>query len=301
MRQDVRASIERIRSDRLQGANNLAIEAMRTLAMATGSKAELLETAHALIGIRSSMTVVDNAVFDMVTLLSGIPQGTDLSTEASQHIAHAIAEAEEAQRHLAGYALDVISPGKVILTMSYSATVFAILARCRPKRVIVGEARPRCEGKESAWLIAQEGIPVVLATDAEAGHYLPSCDLVLMGADSIGPDGSVVNKIGTYLIALGAKMLDIPFYAAGRSQKIRQSREIEMEEMDPGEISANIPGVDIHNIYFDLTPAELITSIITELGVFGPEEIFELRTDRSQIMRELQAEAPQPEPASRPE
>ena len=292
MQQDVKASIEKIRDDRRQGADALAVEAMRTLGLAAGSRYELFEAAGALLGIRPSMTAVDNAVLDMVALLCELPNGSDLRTEAAGYITRAIAETEEAQRHLADQALDVISPGQVIFTLTYSNTVFSILARCQPKRVIVGESRPRREGAELAWLVAQEGIPVTLITDAEAGHFLPSCDLVLVGADSIGPDGSVINKMGTYLVALAAKSLAIPLYSAGRTQKIRQSEEIELERMDPAEVASPIAGVEIHNIYFDLTPADLITSIITEVGVFGPEQIFELRIDRSEIVRKLQTAQP---------
>ena len=292
MQQDVKASIEKIRNDRLQGADALAVEAMRTLGLAAGSRDELFEAARALLGIRPSMTAVDNAVLDMVALLSELPNGADMKIEAAGYITRAIAETEEAQSHLADQALDVISPGQVIFTLTYSNTVFSILARCQPKRVIVAESRPRREGAELAWLIAQEGIPVTLITDAQAGHFLPSCDLVLVGADSIGPDGSIVNKMGTYLVALAAKSLAIPLYSAGRTQKIRRSEEIELERMDPGEVASPMAGVEVHNIYFDLTPADLITSIITEAGVFGPEQIFELRIDRSEIIRKLQAAQP---------
>jgi len=291
MREEVKANIEKIRNDREHGANQLAVEAMRTLALAAGSKAELFEAARALMGVHASMATIENAVLDMIAILSELPEGADLPTEASEYVTQAILEAEEAQKHIAGHALDVISPGKVIFTLSYSNTVFGIIARCEPKRVIAAESRPRCEGAEFAWLIAREGIPVELVTDAQAGHFLPACDLVLAGADSIGPDGSVVNKMGTHLLALAAKALGIPFYAAGRTQKIRQSEKIELERMEPEEVSPPIPGVEIHNIYFDLTPADLITSIITEVGVFAPEQIFELRTDRSRIMAELQVEA----------
>jgi translation initiation factor 2B subunit (eIF-2B alpha/beta/delta family) len=292
MRRDVKASIENIRNDKRQGADALAIEAMRTLGLAAGSSDELLEAARTLVGSRPSMTAIDNAVLDMVELLTELPDGIDLRIEAAGYITRAIAETEESQRHLAEQALDVISPGQVIFTLTYSNTVFSILVRCRPKRVIVAESRPRREGAELAWLLAQEAMPVTLITDAEAGHFLPSCDLVLVGADSIGPDGSIVNKMGTYLVALAAKSLAIPFYSAGRTQKIRPSEEIELERMSPSEVATPMAGVDIHNIYFDLTPADLITSIITEAGVFGPEQIFELRTDRSRIRRKLQAAEP---------
>jgi len=299
MRYEVNKNIDRIRNDRQHGANQLAVEAMQTLALAAGSKAELFEAARALIGVHPSMTVIDNAVLDMITLLSELPEGSDLLTEASRNVSQAIAEAEEAQKHLAEQALEIIPPGKVILTLSYGNTVFGILSRCRPKRVIVAESRPRREGVEFARLLAQEEIPASLITEAEAAHFLPSCDLVLVGADSIGPDGSIVNKMGTHLFALAAKSLGVPVYAAGRTQKIRRTLDVQLEQVDPNEVNDPIPGVEIHNIYFDLTPADLITSIITEAGVFGPEEIFELQTERSRIMAELHAEARQQEEAKR--
>ncbi len=107
------------------------------------------------------------------------------------------------------------------------------------------------------------------------GAYISRAALVLVGADSIRPDGAVVNKIGTYALALAARDVGIPFYAACETLKIAASSfPLAFEEMDPAEILADaIPGVTMHNPYFDLTPARLVSGIVTERGRLSTGDI----------------------------
>jgi translation initiation factor 2B subunit (eIF-2B alpha/beta/delta family) len=121
----------------------------------------------------------------------------------------------------------------------------------------------------------------MLVTDAETGHYLQSCDIALVGADTILPDGSIINKMGTYLLATAARAVNVPFYVTARTQKIRHNDQVLLEEMDPQEIHPPIQNVEIRNTYFDITPATYITSIISDKGILTPDEIQQYAVDRA--------------------
>ena len=156
----------------------------------------------------------------------------------------------------------------------------------RLARVYADETRPRLQGaKLTAWECAQEGIPVTVITDSMAAHCMQQnmIDLVVVGADRITANGDTANKIGTYNLALVARAHNIPFYVAAPISTIDFSltagSQIPIEERHPAEIyqiGDNLltpGGVEYYNPAFDITPAELITAIITENGIFAPNEL----------------------------
>ena len=157
----------------------------------------------------------------------------------------------------------------------------------RLERVYADETRPRMQGaKLTSWECAQEGIPVTVITDNMAAHCMHHgmIDVVVVGADRIAANGDAANKIGTYSVALIAKAHNVPFYVAAPLSTIDFSIAdgscIEIEERDTAEIykigdTVICPtvGVDYFNPAFDVTPANLIAGIITEFGVFKPEDL----------------------------
>ncbi len=157
----------------------------------------------------------------------------------------------------------------------------------RLERVYADETRPRLQGaKLTSWECVQEGIPVTVITDNMAAHCMKQglIDVVVVGADRIAANGDAANKIGTYSVALVAKAHNVPFYVAAPLSTIDFSipdgSHIEIEERDPAEIYqvgetviCPIAGVDYFNPAFDVTPAHLIAGIITEFGVFKPEDL----------------------------
>jgi methylthioribose-1-phosphate isomerase len=160
----------------------------------------------------------------------------------------------------------------------------------RLERVYADETRPRLQGaKLTAWECVQEGIPVTVITDNMAAHCMQQgmIDAVVVGADRIAANGDAANKIGTYSVAIIAKAHNIPFYVAAPLStidfKIQDGREIPIEERDPTEIfevgNARLApiGAEFYNPAFDVTPADLITGIITEFGVFPPDRIQTLK------------------------
>jgi methylthioribose-1-phosphate isomerase len=156
----------------------------------------------------------------------------------------------------------------------------------RLARVYAGETRPRLQGaKLTSWECAQEGIPVTVITDSMAAHCMKQglIDAVIVGADRIAANGDTANKIGTYSLAIVAKAHNIPFFVAAPLSTIDfdlpSGSLIPIEERHPseiyqiGETVICPPGVEFYNPSFDVTPADLITGIITEKAVVTPTEL----------------------------
>ena len=160
----------------------------------------------------------------------------------------------------------------------------------RLKRVYADETRPRLQGaKLTAWECVQEQIPVTVISDNMAAHCMQKglIYMVVVGADRIAANGDAANKIGTYGVAVMAKMHNIPFYVAAPLSTVDFSLEngelIPIEERDPSELyqignTVIYPdGVDYYNPAFDVTPAHLITGIITEKTTVKPEDLINLK------------------------
>ncbi|MBW4422066.1 MAG: S-methyl-5-thioribose-1-phosphate isomerase [Myxacorys californica WJT36-NPBG1] len=156
----------------------------------------------------------------------------------------------------------------------------------RLERIYVDETRPRLQGaKLTAWECVQEAMPVTVITDSMAAHCMKRgmIDAVVVGADRIAANGDAANKIGTYSVALIAKAHNIPFFVAAPLSTIdftiADGSQIPIEERDPEEvyqIGDTIlcpPGVEYYNPAFDVTPASLISAIVTEYGAFTPAQI----------------------------
>jgi methylthioribose-1-phosphate isomerase len=156
-------------------------------------------------------------------------------------------------------------------------------------QVIADETRPVLQGARlTAWELMQDKIPVTLITDNMAGSLMRQgkIDLCIVGADRIAANGDVANKIGTYSVAVLAKAHGIPFYVAAPYSTIdlqtKSGADIPIEQRKPQEVTtihgshAIAPsGVHVYNPAFDVTPAQLVSGIITERGVFTPQELAE--------------------------
>jgi len=156
--------------------------------------------------------------------------------------------------------------------------------------VFVDETRPRLQGaKLTAWELLNEGIEHRIIADNAAGLFMQKgeIDLCIVGADRIALNGDVANKIGTYEKAVLAKENNIPFYVAAPLStidfNIKAGREIPIEERSEDEVlivnDKRIAPIGSHalNPAFDVTPAKYITGLITEIGIFKPDEIYKLK------------------------
>ncbi|HEV8599379.1 MAG TPA: S-methyl-5-thioribose-1-phosphate isomerase [Gemmatimonadales bacterium] len=146
-----------------------------------------------------------------------------------------------------------------------------------PLHVWVDETRPRNQGYLTAWELAQHGVPHTVIVDNAGGLLMQQgrVDLCLMGTDRTTRSGNVANKIGTYLKALAARDTGVPFYAAVPSPSIdwslKEGSEIPIEERDPREVHS-YSDMPAHNPGFDVTPARLVTGLLTERGICAASE-----------------------------
>jgi methylthioribose-1-phosphate isomerase len=180
-----------------------------------------------------------------------------------------------------------------LATAGYGTALGVIRSAWREKRlerVYADETRPRLQGaKLTAWECVQENIPVTVITDSMAAHCMQQkmIDLVVVGADRIAANGDAANKIGTYALAIAAKAHNVPFYVAAPLSTIdfdlADGSQIPIEQRNPTEIyqigdkAICGSGVEFYNPAFDVTPASLITAIITEKGALKPSSIISHR------------------------
>lgn len=159
--------------------------------------------------------------------------------------------------------------------------VYAAAEEGKIERVYADETRPVGQGARlTAWELARAGVPVTLICDNMAASVMAQglVDAVIVGADRITANGDAANKIGTYGLAVLAKHHGIPLYVVAPTSTIdfslSEGSQIPIEQRRPEEVlAAPIDGVEVYNPAFDVTPAALISKIITEQGVFDPAHL----------------------------
>ena len=205
------------------------------------------------------------------------------------------AEDRAAGRQLGIHGLGLFEDGMTVLTHCHAGGVATsgygtalaplLMAReaGRALRAFVDETRPLLQGSRiTAWELEQAGIEATLITDSMAGSVMQQgrVDAVIVGADRIAANGDVANKIGTYGLAVLAQAHGLPFYVAAPLSTVDlgtpTGAEIEIEERDRREVTHGFgrqtapASVAVYNPAFDVTPARLVTALITERGVIRP-------------------------------
>jgi ribose 1,5-bisphosphate isomerase len=276
-----------VRDDRSRGANQLAGDALALLGAAAlaapgRGSGEIIAEAHGLAArlmtLRPSMAAIGNWSLLWWRVLRARPGAAAALTtelgERRQAVAAAVTES----------AVQALGQARSVLTLSYSSTVEAVLVRAPTvERVVIGEGRPRLEGRRLAQALHGRIARVELITDAQLAHFAARVDHVLLGADSICADGCAVNKVGSLAAALGAQAAGVPCLIAADSFKLDPhhiAATIPLEEMAPEEVWAERPE-GCRNIYFEPVPAHLIAAYATEKGVLNAarlaSEIFRWR------------------------
>jgi translation initiation factor 2B subunit (eIF-2B alpha/beta/delta family) len=162
--------------------------------------------------------------------------------------------------------------GARVLTLSRSSTVRRALRRAAPERVLVAESRPDREGVGVAEALVGDSMDVTLLVDAAVAHVLAERDIdaVLVGADTVLPDGSLVNKVGTRAAALAAAREGVPLYVVAAIDKIGTRDEPDFEAGDPRAVYDGDAPLDAANPTFDATPPDLLAGFLTEEGPLDP-------------------------------
>ncbi len=297
VRDHVNHVAERISGLDIQGANDIAKAAAGVFkhiaenSESTNRKAFIEELAHAaekLKGARSTEPALRNVVD---TIYSSVERYELRSIDnvrkyARKQAEKMLATLRESVETISGIGAEEIRDGDVILTHCHSENVVEILKKAKEKRrkfsVIVTETRPLCQGLMTARELSEAHIDTTYIIDASVASYMKQATKVLIGADAILADGSIVNKIGTYTIALVAEQFQTPVFVATETLKYDQITVMgaaePIEHRKPDEIAdpKGLRGVKISNPAFDVTPADLVSALITEKGVMKPELIREV-------------------------
>lgn len=277
MNPEVERRVDQIKGDREHGAGWLSREAVATLKLAAGrseatSRGDFLKdleaTAQRLIEARPSMIAVTNLVTRFIHRLS---QNSEENLDLLKGFAGAmgdqlIRDSEEATLKAARLASGMIDDGDTVMSCSYSSTICQALeiARDWGKRiyVMVAESRTgdgRAYGQIAARKLSSLGLPAEIVPDSSIEHNVTRVTKVMVGADTILHDGSLVNGTPTGAVALAARKAKIPFYTVCEASKLdlwhSPSRQAQLEAG------------------FDRVAADLITGIVTEAGIMTPGKL----------------------------
>lgn len=274
---NVLREVNELAQDRVHGASALGCRAIEIMADAVkASDAESIDAlfAHLLIvatklrGAQLGMATIRNLVGRFLyhaeskrkefTSLDDFRRSLILAADGI------LAQVRQSVECVARNASGILTPHGTILTHSYSSTVLRTLEIAigagSPPRVYVTESIPGSEGITLARDLAQLGLDATIVPDSEIARYISQVDAILVGADSVLKDGSIINKVGTKQIAELARRVHVPFHVACETAKFSIADFL-------GEV------VSFDSELFDVTPGELIWMIITENGVMKPHEV----------------------------
>ncbi|ELY74724.1 ribose 1,5-bisphosphate isomerase [Natrinema pallidum] len=310
----VEATADDIATMEIRGAATIAdaaAAALATQADRSGAESPAAFRRHLRAAARTLYETRPTAV-SLPNALRYVLRGMDGETVADLR-ASTIARAEtfrrdleRAQETLGEIGANRLRDGDVVMTHCHSTDALACidvaLESGKAIEAIVKETRPRKQGHITARQLREWGVPVTVIVDNAARRYLDRVDHVLVGADSIAADGSVINKVGTSGLAVNARERGVPVMVAAQTIKLhpdtmtghtveielRDEREVLSDEEratiigkgDEDESAAEDDGLTVDNPAFDVTPARYVDAIVTERGQFPPESIVTL-------MREL--------------
>ena len=300
--------VDEIQDDRSHGAIELARQALLVLkTTAERSQAgdvdrflhEQRGVVQVLVLCRPSMAPIRNVANRLMRAVSDRAGQSDVRSlreftvsKADEMVADSLSAVARIARNVPG----LIADGATVMTHSYSSTVVAALREVyserRDIRVVVTRSGPGRTGEQIARQLGGFGIPVTLIEDAAAALHVPSASIVLLGADTVCVDG-VVNGIGSYQLAVISAAAGVPVYVLCDSLKFDPEltgEDVDLENGEPSQVTEPpglSPGVVISSPRFDFTPLELITGIVTEVGVSHPEAGPEHPSDAAAYRRHL--------------
>jgi translation initiation factor 2B subunit (eIF-2B alpha/beta/delta family) len=252
--------VERVANDDRHGASWLAREAVEAVGEAIELGEDPLPLARELVRARPAMGAIAGA-------LGRVIAAGGRSPEQMAEEARALVAARERAAKAIAVLLSQHIKG-VVMTHSASATVREAIEHTPPDRVVCTVSEPIGEGRELAENLREAGIAADVVGDSDAEHAVGTVDLLLIGADTVFHDGSLVNKIGTAGLAEAAKKSGVPVIVACEVIKLTPA-----EPRDPGEER------------FDLTTPEYIDAYVTEEGEYTPGDIGAL-IDRTPFLRD---------------
>lgn len=273
-----RELLRRVRDNLCDGASHLARIALDCLVDYTEVEArdvealrnELLGFADELAEARPSMAAIRHLVGRWREGVAAFEGDAEALRDFARDHARAVHDwANSATDATVRCAVERIATYEHLLTLSLSSTVTRVLTQLPSSgiEVVVPESRPRLEGAQLATTLAEGGLGITYITDAQVGVFAEQVEAVLVGADSVLRDGSIVNKVGTRLAALAVREAGVPFFVCAESFKCTEqdAGEVDLEEKAGSELRPpHLPGIRSRNVYFEVTPAALITDWLSD-------------------------------------
>jgi methylthioribose-1-phosphate isomerase len=311
---------EAIKTMKIRGAPLLGAAAAFALALtAHNSKAksreelisELEKAAEILRGTRPTAVNLFWAIDRILNKARSLAGNVEALSALIVKEAQKIADEDAMANHLIGkYGAELINDGDVVLThcnagalatVEYGTALGVIMAsweQGKKIKVIATETRPKLQGSRlTTYELKRDGIPVTLITDGMVGYvmYRRLVSKVVVGADRIVKD-AIINKIGTFTIAVLAEKHHIPFYVAAPKSTFdltSTSQDVVIEERKPEEVThigsqRIVPeGVDVLNPAFDITPLEYVTAIVCESGILYKKDFDKFKVNCYKRKRQL--------------
>jgi ribose 1,5-bisphosphate isomerase len=267
--------IKKLKSLEIQGAKEIATESLkflRKLAKEKGFGREFNNTAKRIENTRPTEVVLHNC-------LEIIKKEKKVET-----INRLLRRLNQSTKEIAKRGSRLIKDGYSIMTHCHSGEVCAVIEQAwkegKKISVYATETRPKEQGIKTAKELSRKGIHVFLIVDSAIEFFMKDVNIVIVGADSLRaiPPVGLVNKVGTYPIAVIAKKHKKPFYVAANTLKIDRRKKIVIEERNPNEIyREHMKTLEVKNPAFDITPLKYVKRIICEKGIMTPGEFLKLK------------------------
>ncbi|HUU74816.1 MAG TPA: ribose 1,5-bisphosphate isomerase [Methanoregulaceae archaeon] len=284
---------EKIKNMEIRGAGRIACAAVKALrehsmtvaATDTGTYCrEMKQAGEQITDTRPTAVSLPNAVHFVISTLDCGLALNEAREKFENKCTQFLHSSENAIKKIGEIGSSHIRNGDKLLTHCNSQAALACILeahrRGRDFEVFATEVRPRNQGLLTIKILDQAGIPTNYIVDSAVRHFINDIDLVIVGADAVTVNGAVVNKIGTSQIALAAHEARTNFIVAAETFKFAprtilgefiEIEERSKEEVLPSEIADTLPHVTVRNPAFDVTPAEYVDMIVTEVGAIPPQ------------------------------
>ncbi len=298
--ENLRAIAEKIKRIEIQGASNVAKAGIKALSDYINSISfsnknqlipHLIEAKNIIFQTRETEPALQNCLKLIIKKVekSQLDAESDLKNLVSQAAEFYINRISSATNEIGKIGARRVADGMVIMTHCHSSAAEQILVQAKLEnkdfQVICTETRPKFQGRITAKVLTDAGIPTIMVVDSAMRwilkNYEKDVDMVITGADAITSEGTVLNKIGSRLLALAAAESHVPYYIATPILKYDTETVVghltKIELRDPEEIWKADDGrpqdLKFENPAFETISREYIAGLITEVGIFAPEQI----------------------------
>lgn len=288
MNTEIKKKLDDLRQDNSSGASELINKSLHIIRSSLENVSEdgkditedIMELATQIIQSRPSMAPLINTIGFLIGNQTFITK-KEISERLSQFSDYRKEQMESLRRHFSSLFDKLYTKDLGIMLISHSSTINTLFLeeKNRDIRFYVLESRPLLEGRNTAEFFSND-FKTNLIVDSAMGKFMKKIDIVLVGIDSILHDGSIVNKIGTYPLAVLAFEHNKRVYAVGDSfkynlrshfgQKIKIEKKSYKEIYKMKESRNKNDNLQIHNYYFDITPPNYITGIVSDIGIHSP-------------------------------